>query len=73
MGAYKQLMHNLTNHPTNDVLTVERFELLRQCAKDLGAAILDFCPETRERSLALTKVEGTVMWAVASIARNQGS
>lgn len=69
MDAYEQLDHNLTNHAPDDT-KVAQYESLRAAAKALGARILDECPESRERSLALTNLEQTVMWAVASIARN---
>jgi hypothetical protein len=48
----------------------ERYEEIRNHAKILAKLILDTCPLTRERSLALTKIEEAVMWANASIARN---
>lgn len=60
---------NLTNHrPTDEA--IERIERLREVAIDLGEHIERVCPDTRERALAITKLEETVMWAVASIARN---
>lgn len=31
----------------------------------------ELCPESRERSLAFTKIDEAVMWANASIARNE--
>ena len=68
---HDQLEHNLTNHPPVDDSIVKRFEVIRDEAKVLGRQILNSCPESRERSLALTNLEQTVMWAVASIARNQ--
>lgn len=63
--------HNLTNHPPRDADVIERFETIREYAKDFGHAIERLCPTSRERSLAMTNLEQTVMWAVASIARNQ--
>lgn len=63
--------HNLTNHAPVNERIVEWFEMIRGDAKQLGNIILDLCPPSRERSLALTNLEQTVMWAVASIARNQ--
>jgi hypothetical protein len=42
---------------------------LRQTAKDFSNLILENCPDSRERSLAITKLEEVVMWANASIAR----
>ncbi len=51
----------------------EQYVLLRDKAKELAAMVLEECPYSRERSLALTKIEESVMWANASIARSGGS
>lgn len=48
-----------------------RYTLLRDQAKALAARIVENCPDSRERSLALTAVEEAVMWANAAIARNE--
>lgn len=48
-----------------------RYESIRSMGKSLALMIAVDCPESRERSLALTKVEEAVMWANASIARNE--
>lgn len=73
MDAQEQLLHNLTNHAPIDESVVARFESIRANAIVLGDDIIALAPESRERSLALTNLEQTVMWAVASIARNQDS
>jgi len=49
----------------------QKYEELRSIAKSLAEAIVSKCPPSRERSLALTKVEEAAMWANASIARNE--
>jgi hypothetical protein len=49
----------------------ERYVLIRNTAKSFGLLIIDKCPKSRERSLALTKLEEAVMWANAGIARNE--
>ncbi len=49
----------------------ERYELIRSQAKELAYLISDCCEESREKSLAMTKLEEAVMWANASIARNE--
>lgn len=49
----------------------ERHERIRYKAKMLAAYINEKCPDSREKSLALTKIEEAVMWANASIARNE--
>lgn len=46
-----------------------RFPILRDNAKSLAYEIKKQCPDSRERSLALTKLEEVIMWANASIAR----
>lgn len=48
-----------------------RYEKLRNKAKELAHLIDDACPNSREKSLALTELEACVMWANAAIARNE--
>lgn len=60
---------NLTNHTPTDEQIVD-IENLRVRVKYLAEHIDDKCPDSREKSLALTNLEQTVMWAVASIARD---
>jgi hypothetical protein len=61
---------NFTYHKPKEDQAV-RYEDLRLEAKGLALRILGSCPPSRERSLALTKLEEAVMWANASIARNE--
>ena len=71
MNELEQLHHNLTNHPPVGGHVIEAFEEVRAFAMAIGEVILEVCPPSRERSLALTNLEQTVMWAMASIDRNQ--
>lgn len=48
-----------------------KYEALRNLGKGLAKAIDELCPDSREKSLALTNLEQAVMWANASIARNE--
>lgn len=48
----------------------ERISVVRSDAGFLAETILSTCPESREKSLAFTKLEECVMWASAAIARN---
>lgn len=48
----------------------ERSVLICSEAAGFARKILKSCPDSRERSLALTKIEEAVMWANAAIARN---
>lgn len=49
----------------------ERYQAIRIEAKKLARLFEKQCPESRERSLAMTNLEQAVMWANASIARNE--
>jgi hypothetical protein len=61
---------NFTYHPPKSDQP-GRYMLLREQAHNLASLFLQNCPNSRERSLALTKLEEAVMWANASIARNE--
>ena len=47
-----------------------KYTALREKAKELAYLIDGGCPNSREKSLALTKLEEVIMWSNASIARN---
>lgn len=47
----------------------EKYEQIRKLAKGLALWINIECPDSREKSLAITKLEEMVMWANAAIAR----
>ncbi len=64
------LENNFTYHPPTGLQT-EQYSFLRDVAKSLARQINDTCPESREKALALTKLEESVFWANASIARNE--
>ena len=49
----------------------ERYEIIRSKAYELAAYVDGACPDSREKSIAFTKLEEAVMWANASIARNE--
>lgn len=48
-----------------------KYEAIREKAKELAYLIDQSCPKSREKSLAITNLEQSVMWANASIARNE--
>ena len=50
---------------------LEKYASIRDKAKDLAYLIEELCPDSREKSLAITNLEQFVMWANASIARNE--
>lgn len=49
----------------------QRYVRIREKAKELAFLICESVKNSRERSLALTELEGAVMWANAGIARNE--
>jgi len=66
----EELDNIFTYHaPKND--QAQRYELLRAKAKELALVINSLCPESREKSLAITHLQNTIMWANASIAINE--
>ena len=65
-----KIKNNFTYHAP-DADQVSRYESIREHAKDFAFLIDEFCPHSREKSLALTKLEESVMWANAAIARNE--
>ena len=64
------LQKRFTYHsPKND--QPARYQSLRDMGLRFAELIAEHCPDSRERSLALTKAEEAIMWANASIARNE--
>jgi hypothetical protein len=62
------LESRFTYHPLNKD---DKYEIIRFTAKTLSYLMVNECPQSRELSLALTKLEEAVMWANAAIARNE--
>ena len=69
MIKYKEIENNFKYHePKND--QPEKYIAIRSKCKELAYLIEEICPYCREQSLAKTKLEETMMWANAAIARN---
>lgn len=69
-GMEKQITNSFTYHaPKAD--QPERYETLRANARGLAHLIDELCPDSREKSLAITKLEEAIMWANKSIACNE--
>ena len=49
----------------------QRYLFISGKIEEMMVTITQACPQSRERSLALTKLEEAKMWANASIARNE--
>jgi hypothetical protein len=66
----KDLDNRFTYHaPKGDQAL--RYEMIRDSARNFAEHIDGRCPDSREKSLAITHLEEAVMWANASIARNE--
>ncbi len=68
--TYEELKKRFTYHAPK-ANQPERYEKIRMEALGLASRIETSCPESREKSLAFTKLEEAVMWANAAIARNE--
>ena len=74
--TFEELEKRFTYHPPKDVKRgpqnqLERYKMIRDEGFSFACLIEDLCPESREKSLAITKLEEVVMWSNASIARNE--
>lgn len=65
-----QIENNFKYHKPNEGQP-EKYTALREKAKELAYLIDELCPNSREKALAITKLEESTMWANASIARNE--
>ena len=66
----EQIENNFIYHAPKDGQT-EKYQEIRDKLKEAAILINDACPESREKSLAFTHLENAMMWANASIARNE--
>lgn len=65
-----EIENSFTFHPVKGD-QAQRYEALRAKAKEFALLVDELTPYSRERSVALTKIDEAVMWANASIARNE--
>lgn len=49
----------------------ERYQEIRDAGRDFAEIIVGECPTSPEREHAITKIHEAIMWANASIARNE--
>jgi hypothetical protein len=49
----------------------QKYENIRKNALAFAELLNEMCPDSREKSLAITHLEDAVMWANAAIARNE--
>lgn len=70
MPLTEDAIENVTTYhePTNEAAI--RHTALREAVRAFLAAIEANCPDSREKSVAVTNAETAMFWANASIARN---
>ncbi len=66
----KRLENDFTYHPPKGT-QADRYGEIRTKAKEFAELIFNHCPDSRERSAALTKIDEAVFFSNASIARNE--
>lgn len=64
------LANRFAYHPPKDAVTMDYHASVREYCLDLAGDLNDILPESREKSLAITHLEQTMMWANAAIARH---
>lgn len=70
MEQNPQIENNFSYHSPKEGQP-EKYADIRNEAKELAYTIDRLCPGSREKSLAMTKLEEAVFWANASIARGE--
>lgn len=71
MLTREDLEHRIKHHPPQSDEAVAAHEAVRAGILDFCDVLLEYVPESRERALAITNLEQSMMWANAAIARNQ--
>jgi hypothetical protein len=66
----ERIENDFTYHPPKNDQAL-RYTNLRERAKVLAYWIVQMTPASREQSVALTKLEESIFWANAAIARNE--
>jgi hypothetical protein len=61
--------NKFTYHPPKPE-QIEMYTELREAGKQMALLIDKLCPMSSEREMAMLKIDETIMWANASIARN---
>lgn len=65
------LENRFTYHKPVSHEQADRYVQIRQTGLGMALIIDEHAPDSREKSLAITKLEEAVMWANAAIARNE--
>ena len=66
----KTRLNNFVYHAPKEG-QADRYISIRAAANNYATLLNSTCPQSRELSIAITKLEEVVFWANASIARNE--
>ncbi len=66
-----ELDERFQHHPPSHKGIEAAHNDLRYAFRAIARVVVELCPEGREKSLALTKIEEGMFWANAAIARKQ--
>lgn len=69
MNMSNQIENNFMYHAPKEGQP-QKYETIGNKAKELAYLIEKECPNSREKSVAMTQLETAIMWANAAIARN---
>lgn len=69
-GAVMKSVNSMLDNPLSKY-ELGDVKVIQSIADDLLKSIQGKCPDSREKSLAITKLEESVMWAVKSIIVNR--
>ena len=68
----KDLKNRFDYHvPIIELDQTDRYEKIRNKAKNFARYLISVTPDSREQSLAITSLEEVVFWANAAIARHE--
>lgn len=63
--------HPATDNKVMEMTQAQRYELIRGTVKSVAMMLADYCPGSPELTMAINSLDQAVMWANASIARNE--
>ncbi len=69
MDFIAELNNRFYHHPPKDENTRKDHETIRQGCRGTAEIINALCPNGREKSIAITRLEEVMFWANAAIAR----
>ena len=67
--ANEPIERNFNHHATKEG-DIESYTALRESAKEFAYLIDALVPNGREKSLAMTKLEESLLWAITAIAKD---